>query len=104
MAAMKVKLPDDFFAREEPGLNKSYLASFFLHVVVTYPSIKILKNESVKLLHQRFMQKYADYELLSLADNTVPPADVEAVSITRSVLFKYRREARILILTNKCFF
>lgn len=43
------------------------------------------------------MQKYADHELLSLVDNTVPPVDVNAVGITRAVLFKYQREARVFI-------
>jgi len=47
------------------------------------------------------MQKYADHELLSLVDNTVPPVDVNAVGITRAVLFKYQREARVFISWQK---
>ena len=40
----------------------------------------------------RFMQKYADFDLVSIGDNTVPPIDLNAIGIVRSCLFKFQRE------------
>lgn len=84
LAALKEKLPDEFMRREEAALKSS-----FLDLVGGFiASVKSFKN----MLIPRFMQKYADFDLVSVADNTVPPIDLNAIGTVRSVLFKYQRE------------